>query len=340
MRLSVGKVATWVAASMLLAMGTASAQNAEPKPLKVISSLPSAGAAVTYINPARGFDKKHGLAVDIAQSGGSSSLQIDAVLAGSAVFGHPGTATALQAIREGADLKILGAIAKNQMVAVMSNDAIKKTSLPLDAPIADRVKALKGMIIGTNPVGSTYTQMLRYYLQQYGLDPDNDVRLVGVTDSSALITGLEQGRFDAIVSASGVVEQALSLDAGDVWFSAARGDIPGGETSVVVVIVARSDTVEKNPELVEAYRAAMSDSLKAVNEDHAETGRILREQFFSKMDAKVWDTVWNNAIAAFPKEVTFSKEAFDFWIGIDPKGPASFANVDYAKITLPAAQTK
>jgi NitT/TauT family transport system substrate-binding protein len=335
-----GRLASWLATAFVLATSTASAQTAEPKPMKIISSLPSAGAAVTYAMPALGYDKANGFVVDIAQTGGSSTLQIDAVLAESAVFGHPGTATALQAIREGADLKILGAIAKNQMVAIISNAALKKVGVSPTAPIADRIKAMKGMTIGTNPVGSTYTQMLRYYLQQNGLDPDKDVRLVGLTDSNALITGIEQGRFDAIVSASGVVEQALTLNAGEIWFNAARGDIPGGEASVIVVIVARSDTVEKNPELVEAYRAAMGASLKAVNGEHAETGRILREKYFSKMDPEVWGSVWNNAVAAFPSSVTFTKEAFDFWIGIDPKGPGSFSNVDYSKITIPAAQGK
>lgn len=336
--MSLIRIAGWALTAVMLTSGMGHAQNAELKPLKVISSLPSAGAAVTFAMPLRGYDKAHGLAVDITQSGGSSTLQIDAVLAGSVMFGHPGTATALQAIREGADLKILGSIAKNQMVAVISNSALKKSGVSLTAPIADRIRALKGMTIGTNPVGSTYTQMLIHYLKKYGLDPDKDVRLVGLNDSTALVAGIEQGRFDAIISASGVVEQALALDAGQILFSGARGDIPGGESSVIVVIVARSDTVEKHPDLVKAYRAAMSDSLKAVNEDHAETGRLLREKYFANMDAKVWEAVWSNAIQAFPSELTFGKSAFDFWIDIDPKGPGSFANVDYSKITIPEAQ--
>jgi len=314
------------------------AQSPALTPLKTISSLPSGLSAVTYTVPLRGFDKAHGLAIDIAQSGGSSSLQIDAVLGGSAIFGHPGTATALQAIREGADLKILGAIAKNQIVAIIGNDALKKKGIALDAPIAERIKAMKGMTIGTNPVGSTYTQILRYYLKQNGIDPDNDVRLVGMADSSALITGIEQGRFDAIVSASGVVEEALALGAGQILFSGSRGDIPGGETSVVAVVVARSDTVANNPKLVEAYRAAMSDSLKAVREDHSATGKLLKEKYFSKMDPTVWDALWTNSAQAFPEQLTFSKAAFDFWIGIDPKGAGSYRDVDYAKITLPEAQ--
>jgi NitT/TauT family transport system substrate-binding protein len=333
-----GKAARWTAAAALLATSSAYAQTEKLTPVKMISSLPTLTSAASYLMAARGDDKAHGLTVDIAQAGASSSLQIDAVMAGSALFGAPGTATAMQAIREGANIMIVGAIAKNQIAAVISNEALQKTGVSPTAPIADRMKALKGLTIGTNPVGATYYQMLRAYLQQYGLDPDKDVRLVGVQDSSALISGMEQGRFGAIVSASGVVEQAISLNAGQLWFSGARGDIPGGEDSVVCVIVMRADTLEKDPKLVDAFRAAMSDALKALREDRVAAGRILKEKYFSKMDPEVWQMVWNNAGDAYPRSLTFTRSAYDFWIGIDPKGAASFSNVDYSKITHAAAQ--
>jgi NitT/TauT family transport system substrate-binding protein len=335
MKNSTGKVARWLAAAILLASSTAFAQE---KPVKVISSLPTLTSAATYLMTANGYDKAHGLAVEIEQAGGSSSLQIDAVLAGSAVFGHPGTATALQAIREGADLIIIGAAANNQIAAVISNAALQKAGVALDAPIAERIKALKGLTIGTNPVGATYYQLLRVYLKEYGLDPDNDVRLVGVQDSSALITGIEQGRFDAIVSASGIVEQAISLKAGSLWFSGARGDIPGSDASVVLVVVARSDTVAKSPELVDAYRAALGDSLKALNEKHDEAGRVLREKHFGKMDEGVWKEVWANATKGYPTALKFSRSAFDFWLANDPKGAESYAKVDFSKIVYAPAQ--
>ncbi|EJJ25571.1 ABC transporter substrate-binding protein, partial [Rhizobium sp. CF142] len=321
-----GKATAGMTVGLLLATSTAMAQDAGP--VKIISSLPTLTSSATYLMEARGYDKAHGLTTEISQSGGSSSLQIDAVVAGSATFGAPGTATALQAIREGADIKIIGSIAKNQISAVIGNDALKKAGIPVTAPIADRIKAMKGMTIGTNPVGSTYYQMLRYYLQDSGIDPDNDVRLVGMGDSSALISGIEQGRFDAIVSASGVVEQAISLNAGQLWFSGARGDLPGGEDSVVCVVVARTDTIEKNPKLIEAFRAAMKDSLKAMREDRAETGKILRERFFTKLDSTVWETVWANAVDAYPSDFTFTKDAYDFWVKIDPKGADSYRNLD------------
>ena len=331
-----GRAAAYAAAAFMLAAGVTAAQDL--KPVKVISSLPTLTSAAVYLMKARGYDKAHGLDVEIQQSGGSSTLQVDAVIAGDAMFGGPGTATALQAIRAGGDIVILGAAANNQIAGVISNDALAKAGVALDAPIEDRIKALKGLTIGTNPVGSTYYLMLRTELQQVGLDPDNDVRLVGVTDSNALITGMDQGRFDVIVSASGIVEQAISLGAGQLLYSGARGDFPGGDSTMVLVTIARSDTVKDHPDIVEAYRAALADALTALNEDHAEAGKLLREQFFGAMSEPVWASVWANATKAYPTQLLFPKSAYDFWIQNDAKGPDSYKDIDYSKIVYGPAQ--
>jgi NitT/TauT family transport system substrate-binding protein len=307
--------------------------------IKEIHSLPTLTSALPYLATAAGLDRKHGLAFDIQSAGGSSTLQVDAVLAGSAFFGSPGTATALQAIREGADLKILASIANNQIAAVINNEALKKIGVSPDAPIGERIKAMKGMTIGTNPIGATYYQMFRTYLQQYGLNPDRDVRLVGMGDSMALVTGIQQNRFDAIVSASGIVEQAIGLGAATMWFSGARGDMPGQDSTMVIVIVARSDTLVKEPEMVKTYLTILQEALDMIRLEHAKAGKLLKDNFFQKFDAKLWDMVWDNAKAAYPNTLAFTRRTFDYWLENDPKGPASYKNVDYAKITYGPAQS-
>jgi NitT/TauT family transport system substrate-binding protein len=334
MRRYLNIVGVCVAAGLLLADGIATAQTAaNPRPVKLITAAPSLTTAVPLTVLARGFDKARGLAIENPQAGTNSSLIIEAVLSGNADFAVAGTLTVLQAIRAGGDLTIIGGVANNQLVTVIGNDALKKVGIPHDAPIANRIRALKGFTIGTNPVGATYTQMLRAYLREYGIDPDKDVKLVGIADATALITGLEQGRFDAIATASGVVEQALALNAGSVWFSGARGDIPGAQKSVVALAVTRPDMIEKDPTTVEAFRASLTDALKAIKEDRAETGRVLKEKYFQKFDPALWEIVWGGATAAFPESLNFTQDAFKFWINNDPKGAESYRDIDYGKIT-------
>jgi NitT/TauT family transport system substrate-binding protein len=311
---------------------------ANPRPVKVLSSLPTLTSAPTYVMKSRKFDIARGLDITIQQTGGSSTLQIEGLLSKNADFGFPGTGTALNAIREGADLRILGCYSNNQMATVVHNSKVKGLGVALDAPIADRMRALKGLTIATNPVGATYTQMLRYYLKQFGVDPDKDVRLVGVTDSMAMITGIQQGRFDAICTASGIVEQAISLGVGTLWFSGSRGDIPGSDKTQVGVMVTRGDLADKDPAYVEMMRSAINDSLSFLNNDRVAAGRLIHSEYLNKLDPANWDLVWGSAKAAYPGKLMFSRATYDFWIAADPKGAESYKDIDYKKITFPSAQ--
>lgn len=329
------------ATAAILAVGPAWAQDAKKPgatPIKTVASLPTLIAAVPFLMRERGYDKEFGLATEIQEVGGSSTLQVDAVLSGNALFGHPGTLTALQAIREGADIRILGGISANQFAAVISKATLAKVGVSPSAPIADRIKALKGLTVATNPLGSTTYQFLEYMLRQSGLNPERDVRLVGIQDSNALISGIDQGRFDVIVSATGLVEQAISLNAGELWFNGARGDFPDMSGAIIAVVIASGDTVDKKPELVKQYMAGVQKALDELNKDHVGSGAFMREKFFKQMDQKVWDTVWANASRAYPPDLKFGKKAFEFWLALDPKGPSSFSSVDYKKIVYQPVQ--
>jgi len=141
------------------------------------------------------------------------------------------------------------------------------------------------------------------------------------------------------VSASGVVEEAIVQNAGTLWFSAARGDIPGPESPLVSVVVVRSDTITKHPDDAEAMRAAPSEALDAVRNDHAATGRLLKEAYFPKLNPAMWDIVWNTASGGYPASLAFPRGAYEYWICNDPKGLEGFRNVDYARIVYAPAQS-
>ena len=316
------------------------AQTGPERKITLKGAAPSLTIAVPLTMVANQMDRPHGIAVDLQASGTSSTITIDAVLAGQAQFGSPGTADALQAIRQGAKLRIIGAVVNNLQVMVVRDDVLPKLGIPATAPIEQRVRALKGLTIGTGAVGSTHYQILRGYLKQYGLDPDRDLRVVGMGETSALISGIQQKRYDAIAYASPIVEQAVARHVATVWISGLRGDIPGSDAVKTCVIVTRADALEKNQADVDALRAALADALRAVRDNHGATGRMLREKYFPSLDPDVWATAWNSATAAYPASLAFTREAYDYWIANDAKGPDSYKNVDYAQVTYAPAQTQ
>jgi NitT/TauT family transport system substrate-binding protein len=306
--------------------------------VSIRGSSPTLTTAVPLTMVAENVDGAHGLEVDLTAAGTSSTIVVDAVLAGQAEYGSAGTATALQAIREGADLKVVAAIADNLQVMVISKEAMQATGVSPTAPIAERVRALKGLTIATGALGSTHPQILRSYLQQYGVDPDEDVSLAYITDASAMISGFEQGRFDAIAYSSGAVEQAIATSGAEVWISGPRGDIPGSGDITTGVIVARSDTVEENPARVDALRAALADALEAVHSETTATGQTLREEYFAELDPAVWDLAWKGARGAYPSDLKFTRGAFEYWIHNDPDGVDSYSEVEYEQTTYGPAQ--
>ena len=307
-----------LALALLATLTTQAPAQTRPAPFVIKAAAPSLTIAVQLAMVARGIDKAHGFTTDLQASGTSSAVTINAVLSGQADFGSPGTADALQAIRAGANLKIIG---------------VSPT-----APIAERIRALKGLTVATGAVGSTHYQILRAYLKQYGLNPDTDLRLIGLGDTSALITGIELGRYDAIAYASGVVEKAIADKAAMLWISGPGGDIPGSDEIKTCVIVVRAEMVETRKADIDAFRAGLQEALRAVNGDHAATGAMLHDTYFPKLDPAVWELAWNGATRSYPADLAFSRASWDYWIANDPKGAASFKDVDYAAVTYAPAQ--
>lgn len=72
-----------------------------------------------------------------------------------------------------------------------------------------------------------------------------------------------------------------------MWISNPRGDIPGSEDVKTSLIFARSETIEKKRADVDALRAALTDALRNVQDDHAATGQTLRAKNFPELDPAV-----------------------------------------------------
>ena len=306
--------------------------------LTIKAAAPSLTIAVPLTMAAKDTDAAHGIDVDLQASGTSSTNVVDAVVAGQVPYGSAGSPTVLQAIREGGDLQIIAAVVDNMQVMVLRNDVMQRLGVSPTAPIADRVRALRGLTIATGAIGSAHYQMLRSYLKRFGLDPDKDVRLVGTHEPMAMVAGIDQGRYDAIAYASGIVEQSVTNGVGTVWISGPRADIPGSADMKTSVIFARKDTIEQNGANVDALRSALTDALSAVHDDHAATGRILHEKYFPKIDPAVWEVAWNASTAGYPSTLAFTREAYQYWIDNDPKGPESYQHVNYEEVTYAPAQ--
>ncbi|TWH10296.1 NitT/TauT family transport system substrate-binding protein [Rhodococcus rhodochrous J45] len=307
-------------------------------PLTVNVSVPTITVAGALAMDAQDVDAAHDLDVQFDMAGASSTLSIEAVLSGDADLALAGPPSILAAMREGAPLTILGSTANNLQVLVIRQDVIDRLGITPDAPVEERMEALRGLTIGTNPSGSTYQTLLRNELGRFGLNPDEDVTLIGIQDSNALVTGLAQGQFDAVATSSGVVEQAIVNTDAVVWLSGPRGDVEATADVPVLAMVGRTDWVNENTDSVDKFREAMAESLELLRTDRDTLGPVLKDEYFSAMDQGVWDLAWSESAGGYPESPTFPRSSFDFWVENDPEGIEAYDDVTYEDVTYGPAQ--
>jgi NitT/TauT family transport system substrate-binding protein len=153
---------------------------------------------------------------------------------------------------------------------VMSNKAIAAQGVSASQPVDQRLKALKGLRLGITSPGAASDVMTRYLLKQAGLNPDTDARIIRLGSFAGLASGLAADQIDAFFGAPPTPEQVQQKGDGKIIVSSAKGEIPALSKFYYVVLTMRSEYVDKNPDAVRGYLAALRqavDWMKTHRED-------------------------------------------------------------------------
>jgi ABC-type nitrate/sulfonate/bicarbonate transport system substrate-binding protein len=162
-------------AAALRSFGEADAQTA-PTPVE-IAIISGSGSEVLQVAADR-FAPKDGLAVKLQQFGNTSDLA-QSVAAGRSPFGQLGMATVIPAISHGADIIVVATSAYTFKDKSGHSWATNNLVVRDDGSIKTAAD-LKGKAIAVNDLGSTFNYLLRDYLAANKIDPDRDVKIIGV----------------------------------------------------------------------------------------------------------------------------------------------------------------
>lgn len=171
-------VRAWLFAALVLPAPAMSAEK-----VRLAYPARSLGALHIYVAQKMGFYNKHGLEVEPIQM--RATVSVASLISGDVRY----LATAGSAIRSAA----MGAPVK-----VVSVGVVAPFFSLLGRPDMVNIAALKGKEIGLpgNP-GSTGDRVVRFLLQDAGLDPQKDVKFVYVGDPPILYQAFRSGRFGA-----------------------------------------------------------------------------------------------------------------------------------------------
>ena len=141
------------------------------------------------------------------------------------------------------------------------------------------VADLKGQTILTTGKGTTPEYVLRYVLEQNGLNPDTDVTIEYFNEATEALSQLQAGRGTIAMLPQPFVTSALSqveglrvaLDMNTEWEAVA------GSKLVTGVLVVRKDAIERDPAAFETFMEGYAASVEAANTDLEGTAALCEE---------------------------------------------------------------
>jgi ABC-type nitrate/sulfonate/bicarbonate transport system substrate-binding protein len=230
-----------------------------------------------------GILKKHNLEIEVILiNGGSIAMQallartLDIITTSGTVFLH--------GYIEGADVKIIGGVNNRFPYTFFTRSNIS-------AP-----NQLKGKVVGITRYGSTDELATRMALEQFGLNPKTDVKIIQGGGSATRINSLLAGGIDATSLISGVSHVAKK--AGLVpLLDFAEKELDYQMTGVV----ARGDFLKNNADTVKRFMRAYVETIRYYKTNRAEAIKKTMEAIRTD-DRQLAEADYNYRARAFPDD--------------------------------------
>lgn len=212
-----------------------------------------------------GLFKAEGLDADLIQTGGGAQT-LAGVSGGSATFGAIVYSDGLVASSKGQPIASLAPLSVQYTTdLVMSAKSMKKFGITSDMSIKDRVQHAKGAKIAVTSRGSGGDKVVRYILQQYGLNPDKDVTIVNISQNGQE-PALEAGQIDAFANSSPITDLAVKAGA-EWWIRPSQGDVPSLNGFTYVSLASLPSVVNKHPDWAKAALRGLQAAVDMLKND-------------------------------------------------------------------------
>jgi len=261
-------------AAALLALAAARAEAQAPRKVKMTIPVVAHSMTPVYIAQSKGFFKEEGLEVDITSTGGGGP-DIRALIAGDVDFSFTTGDNVILAQQEGKKLLMVASGLNKLFINwAMHKDSAKAKGITDATPLAEKLKALKGLTIGfTNP-GALTAHLAGFVTRKAGYVPQQDVNMIAIGSGPTWIAALENRKVDAALTAPPTPETAVSRGFAIPFLSYTNYAELGIPEFLMENLIARPETVAKDAELVRKMTRALVKAnkwaLQSTPEDVAE----------------------------------------------------------------------
>ena len=211
-----------------------------------------------YVAQSKGFFAEEKLELDITSTGGGGP-DIRALIAGDVEFSFTTGDNVILAHQEGKRLlMVMSGLNKVFINWAMHKEAAKAKGITESMPLADKIKALKGLTVGVTNPGALTAHLAAFVIRKAGYNPQQDVQVVPIGAGPTWLAALENRKVDVALTAPPVPETAISRGFAIMFINNAKGEDPSIPEFLMENLVARPETVAKDGDLVRRMVRALT----------------------------------------------------------------------------------
>ena len=307
---TIRRIAAWAVALCLMPAAAAPRPGAGAEKVRVTIPATALTLAPVFLARGIGFLAEEGLEVEVVDAPGARSVQ--AVLSRDADFtATPGTYQVSTHAQGQRLLSVASLLTRNSINVVMHKAVAAEREITERTPLAEKLKALKGLKMSGIAPGSFSYQVLLNYIQQAGLDPKTDVTLIGVGSSGALLAALEQRQIDVFATGTPLPDAAVHRGFGVMLVNNAMGEDPAFQEFMMVVLMVRPETVQQKPDLVRRTVRALVRANRWIREHRPEEAVPHVRAFVPRLDPPVIEAALRAVREGVPADGKVTERAVD-----------------------------
>jgi NitT/TauT family transport system substrate-binding protein len=273
-------------AALLATLSAGPAAAAEPTPVKTIKQL-TIYLAPVFVASAKGMDVAHGEKfefVDIASGG-----QIAPTL----VSGEVDVTTCILSTlgnlwAQGKHAQAFYLLLPHPTVdLVIRKGLADESGISPTAPLAERIRVLKGRKFGISQPNVPGDVYMRAMLRNNGLDPQRDVSIVRVGTIPGLFAAMKSGQIDGFMLSPPSPQEAEETGVGKIWIRLTANEVPSLANLPYMSFCALEGYIKQHHAVVTGFAASVREAIDWMQTNKSETVAIMSKAF-PNVAAKVW----------------------------------------------------
>ena len=247
-----------LAVGALCLTGFSPARAQAPKKVKMTIPVIAHSMTPVFLAQNKGFFADEKLEVDVTSTNGGGP-DIRALIAGDVDFSFTTGDNVILAQQEGKKLvMVMSGLNKLFINWAMHKDVAKSKGVTESMPLAEKIKALKGLTVGVTNPGALTAHLAAFVVRKAGYNPQQDVHIIPIGSGPTWLAALENRKVDVALTAPPVPDTAISRGYAILLINNAKGEDPSIPEFLMENLIARPDTVAKEGDMIRRMVRALT----------------------------------------------------------------------------------